>query len=158
MPSQHQSADTSSRARYPERQTEIGEDPARWLDRDILGRSAVKQQADPDSEFGEMRLATDTDVSTYGMMLRARIRGIDKLPVIRHWLEVEHDLDRGPRDTVVELLQERADELKNIGERPDRLQHGPRLPPEWTFEPSVGDDVDQKTASEKLVTDGGGDA
>lgn len=157
MPSQNQSADTSSRARYPERQAEIGEDPARWLDHDLLARSAVRQQADPDSQYDRMRLVEDTEVSTFGLMLRARIRGIDKLSVIRHWLEVEHDLDRGPRETVVDLLQERADELKEIGVRPDRLPHGPRRPPEMTFEPSLDDGLDQRSADEMIATDGGRD-
>lgn len=155
MPSQNQSADTFSRARYPERQDEIGEDPARWLDHDLLARSAVRQQVDSDSQFDQVSLVEDTGVSTFGQLLRARIRGIDKLTVIRHWLEVEHDLDRGPRDTVVDLLQERADELKEIGERPDRIPHGPRMPPEWTFEPSLGDDIDQRSADELIATDGG---
>jgi len=158
MPSEAQGGSTSSdRAEYPDRKQEIGEDPARWLDQDLLERTVVRQEVDPTSEFGEMRLVEDTDVSTPGQMILGRIRGIDSLLIIRHWMEVEHDLDRGPRDTIVDALQERADELKEIGERPDRLPAGPRRPPEMTYEPSVAPVQDQRTAAERIATDGGRD-
>ena len=158
MPSTAQGGSTSSdRAEYPEVEQEISEDPARWLDRDLLERTAVRQEANPISEFDEVHLVEDTDVSTPGQIVLSRIRGIDSLLVVRHWLEVEHDLDRGPRDTIVDALQERANKLKRIGERPDRLPAGPRRPPEMTFEPSVGESPDQRTAAEKLATDGGCD-
>jgi hypothetical protein len=158
MPSKNQGGSVSSdRAEYPDRKQEIGEDPARWLDQDLLERTAVQQEVDPTSEFGEIRLVEDTDVSTPGQLVLSRIRGIDSKLVIRHWLEVEHDLDRGPRDTIVDALQERAETLKEIGERPDRLPEGPRRPPAMTFEPSVAPAENQHTAAERIATDGGRD-
>ena len=128
MPSTAQGGDNSDRARYPDRADEIGEDPARWLDKDLTARSMQRQQADETPSRQAMRLVEDTDTTTAGKIVRDRISGIDSLIVIKHWLEVESDLDRGPRDGVITLLQERADELKQIGERPDRLPLGPREP------------------------------
>ncbi|MFY4814577.1 hypothetical protein ACOJIV_18045 [Haloarcula sp. AONF1] len=153
MPAEAQGGSSTSRATYPEIKAEIGEDPARWLDQNLLERTVVRQEVDPTSEFGEMRLVEDTDVSTPGQLVLSRIRGIDSLLVIRYWLEAEHDLERGPRDTIVDALQARADTLKRIGERPDRLPDGPRRPPEMTYEPSVGDTPDQQTAAEQILRD-----
>jgi len=75
MPSQNQSADRSERERFPEVAEEIGEDPARWLDHDMLKQTLVRQEVDPNSEFGQMRLVEDNDKnSTFGKMFRARVR------------------------------------------------------------------------------------
>lgn len=126
MPSQHQPSDSSERARNPDIKAEIGEDPARWLDCDLTARTQTRLQPDNSPRKAKYKLVTDTDTSTRGKMLRARIRGIDSLAVLRHWFEVENRLDRGPRQQVLDLLHQRADYLKEAGQRPDRLPHGPR--------------------------------
>lgn len=154
MPSEHQSADTSDRERFPGVAAEIGEDPARWLDHDMLAQSAVKQQEDPADPHGGNRLVEDTDVSTFGAMFRARVRGIDKLYVIRQWLEVESRLDRGPRDHVIEALRNRAAELRETGERSHYL---PWRRHDRDLAPVDAPELDQRSADEKLATDGGRD-
>lgn len=55
----------------------------------------------------------------------ARIRGIDSQFVVAKWLEVEHKLERGPRESVVEKLQQRHRYLED---------HGERELPEWSPE------------------------
>jgi len=158
MPSQNQSADRSERERFPEVAEEIGEDPARWLDHDMLKQTLVRQEVDPNSEFGQMRLVEDNDKnSTFGKMFRARVRGIDKLFVIRKWLEVEHELDRGPRHKqVIEPLKERAQDLKENGERSHYLPLKHR-DYDRDLAPVDGPELDQRTAGEKIATDGGRD-
>jgi hypothetical protein len=125
MVSENQSAATTERQRFPKKAEQIGEDPARWLDRDLLKRTCVRQQADQTASRQQVRLIEDTDTSTPAKLLRARIRGIDKLSVLARWYEVENQLDRGPRDQVIALLDERKRDLKELGERPDRLPAGP---------------------------------
>jgi hypothetical protein len=116
MPSEHMPADTSDRARYPEIKTLHGEDPARWLDWQILG--------DQDREF----------------MVRTRIASIDEIGLCRAWIAVERDLDRQTRQSVISRLKKRIQELEEIGERPDRLEFGPRRPPE------LQDDVETRVS------------
>ncbi len=82
------------RERFPAVREQIGEDPARFLDYAVL-------------EY--LRLA------------HARIRGIDYQHVIVEWLRVERELERGPRETVVEWIQERNRELIEHGDRDDQL-------------------------------------
>lgn len=76
----------------------IGEDPAQFLDHDLA--------ADGDRR----RLAI------------ARIEGIDHLGVVNAWVQVERELDRGPRERVIELLEQRRDWLLEHGDRDDRLE------------------------------------
>lgn len=97
------------RATFPDYREQIGEDPARFLDRPLVG--------------------SPSKIGAPGMIVQARIHGIDRLDVAARWLEVEHRLDRGPRKKVVKMLKGRVEWLKANGERPDRLAHGPRLPP-----------------------------
>jgi hypothetical protein len=106
MPSEGMPADTGDRARYPEIKALHGEDPARWLDWQILG--------DGDREF----------------MVRTRIASIDEIGLCRAWIAVERDLDRSTRRHIITRLEQRIQELEEIGERPDRLAFGPRRPPE----------------------------
>jgi hypothetical protein len=121
----HQGGSGPDRARYPDRRDRIGEDPARWLDAELLTPQAERTKWVQRGRHEEMTTIPDGQVSPRGLMVRARIQGIDKLAVVAHWLHVEHDLERGPREFVVELLEDRAAELKETGERPDRLPHGP---------------------------------
>lgn len=61
------------------------------------------------------------------------IRGIDTIPRLRAWRAIERRLGRGagngPRSVVLDLLDARERELEVIGERPDRLPHGPLQSP-----------------------------
>lgn len=112
MPSQNQPADTSDRLRAY--QPRIDEDPARWLDWDLLA----------DQDRAEM--------------VRTLIDGIDSLERIRAWRAVErllanddhnddarNQLDE-PRGPIMQRLDQREEWLRLHGERPDRLPFGPR--------------------------------
>jgi len=92
-------ASQSDRDTFPNLRDDLGEDPARFLDRPLVDPSGVGS-----SPFE---------------LARARIRGIDKLAVINAWIAVEKQIDRGPRDRVLDLLQERMTELEANGGRPD---------------------------------------
>jgi len=98
MPSNAQGSTSTARERYPSVQAEIGEDPARWLD---------------------YKLVSDQDARR---MARIRIKSIDQIDVARNWIEVEHELERGPRKKIISWLNERIKTLEVIGERPDRLE------------------------------------
>lgn len=89
---------------YPHVEDAIGEDPARFLDREL-----------------------DQDALAF---LESRIEGIDELDVIGAWRGVEAKLVRTPdradgqppgRPMVRELLQRRARELETLGQRDDQL-------------------------------------
>lgn len=84
---------------YPHVTERIGEDPARFLDRDLA----------PDG----LRF------------IAARINGIDRLAVIGGWQGVEEHLLRTPqrgRDAIKSRLHRRARELEDHGERDDHLE------------------------------------
>jgi hypothetical protein len=99
MPSTHQSGQSGSdRKEFPDIESEIGEDPARFLDRPLA----------PDYH-------TDGDTTPMALA-KARIRGIRKASVAARWLEVEHHLDRGPRESIVERLEQKARELNEHGD------------------------------------------
>ena len=113
MPSQNQPADTSDRMRCPKLVEEIGEDPARWLDWDLLADS---QRAS---------------------IVRTLIDGIDSIQRVRAWKAVEYRLandDKNdgarnpldePRAAIMQRLDQREEWLELNGERPDRLPYGP---------------------------------
>lgn len=127
MPSMQQSGQSAAdREEFPEVAEVIGEDPARFLDKPLA----------PDYRSGG---------STTPMALaKARIDGIDSLVVVARWLEVEHQLDRGPRDSVVERPEQRGRELKEHGERVL-----PNLSPEDVF--VSGSPGSGKTTTSKFV-------
>lgn len=79
-----------SREQFPSLRDQIGEDPARYLDRDDL------------------------------YIAKIRIRGIDFIEVVRAWKAVERRIDRGPREEVMQLLEERESFLQEHGERDER--------------------------------------
>lgn len=83
---------------------DIGENPARFLDHRLVER-------------GE-----DHTDYTLARMVRDRITGIDRIEVVRAWKAVERRLDRGPRDAVLQLLDQREQFLQEHGERPDDLR------------------------------------
>lgn len=86
----------------------IGENPARFLDRDLVERGP-----------------NHTTTSGRELFL-ARVRAIDYIGVANAWIMVERELDRGPRDAVIDLLEQRRDHLIEHGERveltPEELQ------------------------------------
>lgn len=89
---------------YPHVEEQIGEDPARFLDREL-----------------------DSEVLRF---IESRISGIDRLEVLAAWGDVERNLIRTPdgsyteagRDRILDLLEQRARELETLGEREDRLE------------------------------------
>jgi len=108
----------------------IGHNPARFLDWEIVSDESRK------------------------MLLKARIRGIDRIAVCRAYKAVERALGRGsaggPREAVIRLLNQREEFLEERGERPDRLSYGPRRPPEYYATESSDQDERPRTAAEKL--------
>jgi len=127
VPSDRQPADRSDRPDRGEKYdidamiANIGEDPGRWLDRDLFGHGLRRlEDREPDFEKGDQRLVRDSDVSAPGQMIRDRISGIDKITVARAWKAVERRLPRTPdggRDVVIGLLEDRIEELEEHGER-----------------------------------------
>ena len=122
MPSEQQPAHSGCRERYSNLQEDIGEDPARWLDRDLFdhGISYLDDRDEPDFEKGDQRLVREGRVSAPGEMIRDRIAGIDTITIARAWRAVERGLDRTPeggRDVVIGFIEDRIDELEANGER-----------------------------------------
>ncbi|MBO4249265.1 hypothetical protein IL252_15725 [Halomicrobium sp. IBSBa] len=102
MPSTNQSASGRTRETFPKIRDDVGEDPARWLDWSILGDKSREK------------------------LVRTRIDSIDSIEMIRAWIGVERALERGddggPREAVINALEQRERRLNEIGERPERLQ------------------------------------
>lgn len=92
----HKPAIRSSRETFPKLRERIGEDPARYLDRDILGSSRGIGESD---------------------LFASRLRGIDRLEVINAWIAVERRLDRGPRAHILDRLEDRKETIEAEGER-----------------------------------------
>lgn len=112
---------------FPHVEERIGEDPARFLDREILVTSSLQRFK---RREGRSNYVPDTATGDPLEFIASRIRGIDRLEVIGAWQAVEYRLirtegdhwrDQGGRDKIHELLQERARNLRAIGERPERL-------------------------------------
>jgi len=114
MPSEFQSA--SAEAGVPAwRQAiaeETGEDPGRWLDRDLV-------------EHGP----NHTD-RTMQRSVHARIKGIRSRAVIDAWQTVEVRLARGPRQQVMAWLNQRDQQLKDREEPAQRVDRPPAAPAE----------------------------
>jgi len=108
VPSTEQIGEQTERREFSSLRADIGEDPARWLDREIASR---------------------TDQANRKGVVDGLISGMDSLARVRAWKAVERALGRGrdggPRSWVIERLDEREATLERIGERPDRLPHGP---------------------------------
>lgn len=103
---------------YPHVLEAVGEDPARFLDRDLGGGLPP--------------------------LVEARISGIDELRVVGAWQGVEHRLLRSPdgagvgRPTVKQRLHRRARELEASGGREAALEERREF-----VEPEESDDVDE---------------
>jgi len=122
MPSENQSAASGSREHFPRMQEDLGEDPARWLDRDLFSHGITRLEANENRGYqeDEQRRVRDSDVSAPGELIRDRISGIDKIAVARGWKAIERRLERTPeggRDVVIGYLEDRIDELEVDGER-----------------------------------------
>lgn len=91
---------------FPDVEQEIGENPARYLDADLLMDDNARE------------------------LFHARLRGIHDQRVAARWLEVEHRLDREdcPRSAVVEKLEQRAAFLDEHGNRTHSEDPGPDRP------------------------------
>jgi len=101
---------------FPNIEEDLRYNPARFLDWQLTGAGPN------DSDVGNGRV----------MLLKAKVRGIDRIRVLRAFEAVERN-DRvgpkdGPRSGVLQLLHQREDKLREIGERPDRVPYGPRRP------------------------------
>jgi len=122
LPSELPRADSGGRETFPNLQADIGEDPARFLDRDLFehGISYLDDRDEPDFEKGDQRLVREGKVSAPGEKIRDRIAGIDTITVARAWRAVERGLDRTPeggRNVVIRFIEDRIDELEEQGER-----------------------------------------
>lgn len=104
MPADGQPANTSdSRPGFPKLKADpdVREDPAKFLARDLVSDDDARR------------------------MFEGRVAGIDKLAVVNAWLAVERRLGRGrggPRDAVIDRLEQRRAFLQEHGERPDDLR------------------------------------
>ena len=86
-----------NRPRYPAVEAEIGEDPARFLwTRSTDGRDTGQ------GDSPELALAM------------ARIRGIRSPATVQAWINVEADLDIGPRKHIIAALNRRKSALDEI--------------------------------------------
>lgn len=100
-------------------QEQIGEDPTRFLDRNLLENDGARELA------------------------KARIDGIRFVEVVRAWIAAERKLaneqERDPRAKVIEWLEDREIELRDseygdvpIRELPDRKRKHP-IKPDWVW-------------------------
>lgn len=125
MPSEFSPANREQSGRnYPVEEIveSIGEDPGRWLDRDLFDHGQVRLEERDVVEWDQssQRVVRDSNVSAPGEMIRDRIAGIDELGVAASWMQVERQLERtldGGRDVVIQLLRDRIAELEAHGER-----------------------------------------
>jgi hypothetical protein len=116
VPSTAQSGHTSrDREEFPRIRDDLGEDPAKFLDRPLV-------------EYGE-----DHTDHTGRRMFEERVAGIDSIPVVRAWIAVERRIERGPREAVIQVLEQRESYLEREGEREERIRgqvpYRPRVAP-----------------------------
>jgi hypothetical protein len=106
MPSEYSPADDHAVQPYPDIEAAIDENPARFLDRDLLA-------------------ATPPGESSPKLLAEARIRGIDYVAVAEAYLHVELNLarDECPRSGIVGLLNERIQWLRDHGDRDARATY-----------------------------------
>jgi len=148
MVSTNQSSSGRDLPEFPNIEEDLGYNPARFLDWRLVGAGPA------DSDIGNGRL----------MLLKAKIRGVDRIAVLRAFEAVERNPrvgpEEGPRSGVIQLLHQREDQLSERGERPDRLPYGPRRPPSMLDVESAAPDR-ERTAADRLharrraATDGG---
>jgi len=98
----------------------IGEDPARWLDRNLEHHGVPQLKEREFSAWDEpnYRLVPEEDVSKPLSMVKGRIDGIDSIAVARAWQAVERRLrstPEGGRDVIIDHLDERIEQLEEEG-------------------------------------------
>jgi len=115
MPSENQSGSRADRFEAANTRDRIGEDPARWLDQDLMSHSDRRD------------------------MVATLIESMDSIERVRAWRVVERglaaadadesrvDIDK-PRGRIMQWLDQREEWLSQHGERPARLPAGPRRP------------------------------
>jgi len=130
MPSQNQGGGERQRRRFDHVKEDIGEDPARWLDWDLIRHEDRRE------------------------LLWSLIDAIDSIERVRACRAVERRLaakdDREPRAKIIQRLDQREEWLELHGERPDRLQERTEsrdLPPVETTFPNRDDVQDASDRS-----------
>jgi hypothetical protein len=102
---------TADIVEFPNIEENIGENPAQFLDRPLIG--------------------SGPGVSSPFLVAKARIDGIDRLEFVNAWIAVERNpRTRGPRDKVLSLLKERKRYLEENGERPHDIDPDDETIPE----------------------------
>lgn len=124
-------ADKSEREQFPSLREDIGEDPARWLDRRLVERGP-----------------SHTDMTLQRAVL-ARIKGIGDVATARAWIAVERRLERGPRQPVIEKLEDRVDQLREIGSRDERIESADIPPREERRDPRTAEEYEAMATDTK---------
>jgi len=150
MPSTNQAGGDQDVKEFPRLVADIGHNPARFLDWKIVGAGSQD----------------DGVANGRALLLKARVRGIERIDVVRAYKAVERNEDVGPteepREGVIRLLDQREEFLQEYGEREDHWPLGPRRPPEM-FDTESAIPEREDSAADKLhrrrraATDGGKD-
>ncbi|WP_276258148.1 hypothetical protein [Haloglomus litoreum] len=121
MPSEFQSAgdDDATPAWREPIAADIGEDPGRWLDRELVERGPGH---------------TDR---TLQRAVHARIKGIRSREVLDAWQAVEVRIERGPRQQIMAWLNQRDKTLKERDEPAVRARPAPAPEPEADAGPDL---------------------
>lgn len=148
MPSTNQAGGDQDVTEFPNLEDDLGHNPARFLDWEIVGAGSHDKAV----------------ANGRSLLLKARIRGIDRIAAVRAYKAVERHPDvgptTGPREGVIRLLDQREEFLEEHGEREDNWEYGPRRPPEMVDTESAFPGPDT-SATDKLhrgrqaATDGG---
>lgn len=103
-------AETTVRERFPDLEKIIGEDPARWLDRDLIDDPTARE------------------------LVRSRIDALEDVNVCNVWVAAEKRLSRETRNGVLEWIDERREELAAEGRLDfgSWLEDAPKRDPEPT--------------------------
>lgn len=116
----------TDRETFPAIREQHGEDPARYLDRDLVERDGTRVTYGTDHR-GRTTANTrpDEDTSPHGERVRQRIEGIRSVELLRAWRAVERRLGRGPdggpRQKVLDWIDDREEELDD----PNPRAYGP---------------------------------
>ena len=122
MPTEDSRGSDRGREEFATLVEDIGEDPARFLDRDLFdhGITRLEERDAPAFDEANQCVVREDVVSAPGKMIRDRIDGIETIAVARAWKAIERRLERTPeggRDVIIGLLDDRIDELEANGER-----------------------------------------
>lgn len=128
-------ASRGTRERCPDLAEIIDEDPARWLDRALIDDEAARE------------------------LVKSRIRGLEDVNTVNVWAAAEKRIERGPRQGVLDWLDERRDELAEMGrmdfqtwldEQPKRDPKPTESVARWVYEPDhEGGEVEVTDGSDR---------